>query len=217
MSAIRDSQPVDFYDFGPNDMVTLILGPHEKKMLVHGKYLCRTSEYFKGALKKEWLEGDTRTITLPECPAIMAHYMAFAYSSELPTTDHPLEDEDDFEYCYQLLANLYVYGERFLNSSLKEAVMTEFFRLMDTEDASGIWWSPTQEEVNIIYRGTPANSPARRLMVDVHIRNGQEDWICDDLEPSFLVDLAKAFYKNKPRPAPGQIIFRRRLKLEGYL
>ena len=108
----EDIQVATPYDFSRDDAVILIVGPFRRQMMVHGNYLTRHSEYFKTALKKQWLEGETRTITLPESPDVMAHYITFAYEAKLPTSDNCLKGKADFAYCYKLLADLYVVGER---------------------------------------------------------------------------------------------------------
>ena len=55
-------------------------------MIVHTSYLAQTSEFFASALKKEWAEGQTRIIDLDEeTPGIMAHYLDWVYTTELPT------------------------------------------------------------------------------------------------------------------------------------
>jgi hypothetical protein len=198
MAATGDSHTVDTFDFNQEDLVTLLVGPEQKKMVVHGTYLARTSDFFKAALKKEWTEGQTRTINLPEeCPEIMAHYLSYTYTKRLSSRDQIYHGKSDFDYIYTLLATLYVCGERFINPVIQQAVIKEIFRLMQKRDLRGVTWYPIQEEVNIIYRGTPENSPARRLMIDIHLADGNKNWICEKLEPAFLVDLAKAFYDRR--------------------
>ena len=76
--AIQDVQVATSYNFSHDDIITLIVGPEEVKMSVHGAYLTRDSEFFKAALKKEWVKDETRVIKLPEeDPVMMAHYMTF--------------------------------------------------------------------------------------------------------------------------------------------
>jgi hypothetical protein len=48
--------------FHPSTMVTLLVGPDEQEMTVHGDRLACNSAYFKAALRDEWLEGQTRVI-----------------------------------------------------------------------------------------------------------------------------------------------------------
>jgi hypothetical protein len=194
MATTGESQAAGVFDFNNEDLVTLLVGPEQKTIVVHGTY----SEFFKAALKKEWIEGQTRTITLLEkCPEVLAHYMSFTYSKDLSTKSIPYNEQSDFDHSYQLLATLYVYGERFINPTIQKAVIKEIFRLIDVEDISGSSWAPSADEVNIIYRGTLENSPARRLMIDLHLSRGHKGWICEKLEPAFLVDLAKAFYDRR--------------------
>jgi hypothetical protein len=64
----------DVFDFNQEDLVTLLVGPEQKKMVAHGTYLARDPEFFQAALKKEWIEGQIRIIILPEqSPEVMAH------------------------------------------------------------------------------------------------------------------------------------------------
>jgi hypothetical protein len=211
MAATGDSRTVDTFDFNQEDLVTLLVGPEQKKMVVHGTYLARDSDYFEAALKKEWIEGQTRTINLHEdCPEVMTEYISYTYSKALSTKSNPHNEPGDLDHSYRLLATLYVYGERFINPTIQKAVIQEIFRLTDVVDISGTSWSPSENEVNIIYRGTSENSPARRFMINLHRSKGDKSWISEKLEPAFLVDLAKAFYE---RCLEDEIT----LKLEDYI
>jgi hypothetical protein len=70
--------------FSADGMVTLLVGKNEQTMIAQGDYLTRDSEFFAATMKKEWQEGQKRTIKLPEeCPATMAHYLSFMYSGKL--------------------------------------------------------------------------------------------------------------------------------------
>lgn len=64
-------------------------------------------------------------------------------------------------------------------------------------DVNGKQWYPSQGEVNIIYENTATGSPARRLMVDFHVKWGGPDWIGETedgekLNYDFLIDVSKA-------------------------
>jgi hypothetical protein len=168
----------DVFDFNQEDLVTLLVGPEQKKMVVHGTYLARDSEFFQAALKKERIEGQTRIISLPEqCPEIMAHYMNYTYSKILFSKGMPCREKSDFDQLFPSLATLYVYGERFINLTIQRAVMEEPFRLVEVKDTCGDTWGPSEDEVNIIYRGTPGKSPARRFMIDLHLSGDEKSWI----------------------------------------
>jgi hypothetical protein len=98
-------------------MVTLLVGPEEQAMVVHGDCLSRDSAFFKAALKREW--GPDRAIMIPEeTPLLMGYYVEHLYGGLLPT--HKLSSGpkvlDPDQPSYELLANLYVLGERMLDS-----------------------------------------------------------------------------------------------------
>jgi hypothetical protein len=70
--------------FGTESMMTLLVGQDEQAMVVHVNHLTRDSEFFAAAMKKEWVEGQTRVIRLPEeYPDIVAHYLSFLYSGKV--------------------------------------------------------------------------------------------------------------------------------------
>lgn len=63
----------------------LIVGPEKHELLVHTNYIVRSSKFFKTALKKEWREGQARTISLPTDEyETVTDYMRFIYSDKIP-------------------------------------------------------------------------------------------------------------------------------------
>jgi hypothetical protein len=51
-------------------------------------------------------------------------------------------------------------------------------------------WYPTKQWVDQAYNGTPEGSPIRRLLVDMHMNHGREDWLDGKKNVDFLADLA---------------------------
>jgi len=83
------------YRFNEENAVTLLVGPEKKSMVVHVSYLTRTSEFFTAALKAVWIEGQTRTIDLGDKSLeLMAHYLDWMYSTDLPTKGCRLFDAE---------------------------------------------------------------------------------------------------------------------------
>lgn len=189
------------FSFDQDDAVTLLVGANEHAILTHGNYLARKSDFFKAALKKEWKEGQPRTIKLPdECPQLMSHYLNYTYSQVLPTsifvrdfTGTFGEESADF---YELLAELYVLGERMLDDAVRTAVTKKIVRLTTLVCRDSRYHYPSKEAANIIYRGTTEGSPARRLMVDVHVRFGTHKWLTADYEGALLCDVAQQLYQK---------------------
>lgn len=101
-------------------------------------------------------------------------------------------DDNCVKTSWHTLSKLYVLGERVLDTELQHAVIREIVRLSSLKDKTGTRWFPIGPTVTRIYDGTPAGSPARRLMVDTHTSQGNQRWLDCDNHPAFMTDLSKA-------------------------
>jgi hypothetical protein len=185
--------------FDQGDAVTLHVGPTEHTILAHANFISRESEFFEAALKKEWAESRTRIIKLPdECPHLVTHYLNYVYCKCLPTDIVTPASKHDFvqnsDQHYQLLAKLYVLGERLLDRSVRGAAINEIIRLANIYDNAWTRHCPGKETVKTIYRGTPARSPARRLMVDCHVALGTGGFFDSTCEAEFVLDVVQSMY-----------------------
>ena len=186
-----------FADFSLEGAVTLLVGHSEQVAFAHSSHLVRESQFFAAAMKTEWVEGQTRTIKLPEeDPDAIAHYISYLYTGRLFTEDITVKVGDGIESCFQLLSKLYVTGERFIHPKFQNVVLKEIIRLTRLPDKDRMYWYPTGEDVNIVYRGTTHGSPGRRLMVDLHVVMGVKEWMDDELEVEFVTDVAKSLYEK---------------------
>lgn len=221
-SAKKDAEDIHVatsYDFSPDDTVTLVVGSEQKRMLVHSTYLTCDSDFFKAALKKEWVEGQSHVIKLPEeDPETMAHYMTFVYSDKLPFDGIEPKKRAHFEARWPVLINLYVCGEHFLNLVCQDAVIKEIIRLTRIKGETGSWWFPTGRVVDTIYCETPEGSRIRRLVVDMHVIRETKAWLSSNVNnPQFLLDLSEAFY-DKIREHDAFVAFRNKeLDVGNYL
>jgi hypothetical protein len=190
------------FSFDKSNIVTLLVGTDEHELIVYEGCITRNSDFFRAAMKKEWTEGQTRTIKLPEenCLETVTQYLNYAYCQRLPTGTVTAVASTGFpEGTWTTLANIYVLGERMLDQSVKHAVIREFVRLPKLTceaNKSNKSWSPNAEAISVIYDGTTEGSPARRLMVDYHVARGYESWLGAHHHPAFVLDLAKAL-QNK--------------------
>lgn len=224
MSVSKDPKAVTIFDFSSQDAVTLVVGAEQEEMLVHGTYLSRNSEFFKAALKKEWVEGQTRLIKLPEeSPDVMKHYLTYVYHDKLKVSDTTPTELMHYYDQYSTLADLYMYGERFLNRALQHAVIENIIRLTattraDTKDLGKTYYCfPAGPLINKLYNGTPAGSPGRRLLVDLYVRNGLKQSMTLELEPQFILDAASALYDSIEAQDEGVNVRSKVLNAEDYL
>jgi hypothetical protein len=189
-SSLESPTQAPAFMFDQTDVVTLHVGPTEHVMIAHASYITHNSDFFKAALKKEWIEGQTRVIKLPDDrPDVVSHYLYYTYSKALPSaSDAGAINDCNFEIIryYELLAELYVLGERLQDQSIRTAVI---------DSIVGSWKDNflITGPANIIYCGTTAGSPARRLMVDLFLAYGAECELHHRCEADFLIDVARAF------------------------
>jgi hypothetical protein len=179
--------------FGKGEAVTLVVGEEEHEMLVHANYISSNSEFFKTALKQEWLEGQTRIITLPvDDPKTVTHYLYFTCSGKLSTTHMaaPVAKQSQTVNSADL-ARLYVLGGRLLDNFVRKAVIEELIRV---SELTRIF--PGQTVVSIIYGGTPEGDPARKLLVNMYANVARTSWTEAVYSPVFLFDLAQELLRK---------------------
>ena len=79
-------------------------------------------------MKKEWTEGQTRKINLPEEePEVVAYYIEHVYFNKLPTDIYTKSSPGlDKEAGYKTLAQLYVLAERLLDCICRSQILDVF-------------------------------------------------------------------------------------------
>ncbi|KAK5739077.1 hypothetical protein LTR17_005597 [Elasticomyces elasticus] len=179
--------------------IEVVVGPEKSIFYVHEKLLRARSAFFEAALNKEWKEGQDKKVELPEDDAsTFGRYIHYLYSGKLAVTQEGTTGND-------LLAWLYVLGEKLIDPAFQDRVIDAIIAgtREGVADDKGVFqrWYPVTEVVDTIYKATPKDSPARRLMVDMHVLKGKATWIeteqpeCNNLE--FLVDLAVAMFEKR--------------------
>jgi hypothetical protein len=193
--------------FDKTDSVTLVVGLQKHELLAHAKFITLTSDFFKTALKKEWLEVQTRVIHLPEenVPA-MVIYLKFIYTGQLPVYETYINSPaamSHHEIMYVIHVRLYALAHRLMDNTTKNAALREMCKaFMECRSRCGHnrEASPDFGSVNMIYLNTVGGDPARRLMVDMHMT------FLRSLSPQYvaalLLDLAQGYIKRALNKLP---------------
>ncbi|KAL1792841.1 hypothetical protein ACET3X_009348 [Alternaria dauci] len=172
---------------------------------VHDGILCYSSKFFQNALKPGWtnMNAESRTIDLSNYPVgTVSDYIKWLYTNKI-SIDLRLEaaEDDDEERAEQIeeifiaLARAYVFGGKIIDARYKNAVLQKLFKAQKILD-----WHMGSESVEIIYEGTPPESPLRRLVADVVACKACDDadegtgrmQFFDDYPREALVDALKA-------------------------
>lgn len=184
--------------------IRVLVGPERKCFYIHASTLTASSEFFKSALKDEWRKNENDAIDLPDhSEECFYSYAQWLYSGSLvaPTGESDVDETTDPEYVP--LGKLYALGEHLIDTTFKDCVINAFVAKSKAKDKDGRYWYPAGHVVNIIYENTSAGSPARRLVVDLHVRYGYEKWIQltnEKLNYDFLMDLSLALIKERKLP-----------------
>ena len=137
---------------------------------VHRGVLCKNSKFFQSAMKPEWtnLREQPDTIDLPDdSPETVRDYVRWLYSGNLSIKlykagkDTVKKKAEKAEKVNVLLAEAYVFGEKIVDIKYKNKVMKTIVAARESAV-----WNMGPESVNIIYEGTPSESPLRRLIAE---------------------------------------------------
>jgi hypothetical protein len=155
--------------------------------------LVKSSEFLKNAIKPGWRTDATKPIHIFDFElTIFEAYCGWLYAGKIVRHKG---------HHFDLLAKLYVLGEKLMDTAFKDAIIAAIIRsCIDYNMYPGI--KPTQT----IYAGTSASSPVRRLIVDFWVFNAGRTWkgLSDLIEgtcPDFVNDLVRELIVKRDRPA----------------
>ncbi|CAN9104502.1 hypothetical protein CC77DRAFT_1047498 [Alternaria alternata] len=200
--------------FESTSAVTIRVGeaPNTKDFIAHEAFLTSRSEFFRRAMNGNWKEAETCIINLPDDTAeAFACYINHVYTGQLPTTSKTTSElkkltVEEFEHHvndqYRIIFDVFVLSEKLQDVTTKNAMMEAALATAGLVAIDGLWRVPTCHVVNAVYNGTPAGSPARRLVTDL--------WTAVPIESifscirrfhqGFVEDLGKSLQNNR-KPA----------------
>ncbi|KAK4501001.1 hypothetical protein PRZ48_006807 [Zasmidium cellare] len=175
-----------------------------KSYTVQKDFLVKSSEFFRGACNKEWKEGQTKVIKLPEtAPEAFEVYLQYLYTGEIVVSAKEInfpaiDDESDeaqpaleeVSKAQELLMDTYILAEMLLDIDAKNALVDEFTWLL--RRGRKLLLCPKIED---LFNATPNTSPMRRVLVDaVAFRIGEAGFRDSGYEYSneFLMEVCLA-------------------------
>ena len=182
------------------ETVTIKVGTEGSIYTVHSALLRKRSKFFANAMKPEW--SGSLPIRPPidltdEDPAIFEIYLHWLYFSALPTkAEGQGNAELDVEFC--TLSKCYVLGEKLMAIGFKNTIIVAFTEAK-YEPPRLSHPCPGELPVTIIYKETPENSPARKLLVEMWAMYARAEWehILVKMPSEFKVDLIRSLVNNR--------------------
>ena len=150
--------------------MSLLVGSDRRNLIIHRSHLERTSPCFQSDVKSAPLREDGAVIVLrEEDPETLNLYFNFVYTGAIPCqrSATPVFDgiaTPDVEGTE--LAKLYLLGEKYQDVRLRDAAIRSIFakgKNFHTRTGGGRFL--TGSAVDIIYKGSNEDSPAREVMV----------------------------------------------------
>lgn len=193
----------------------IVVGTNDQRTsYVNKAIICSLSDFFAAACKKEWVSGQTNTVTLPEeDPAPFALFVTWILTKGLDNAEElqelmPRNDPNygkdkahsNIERRAQQLVPCIGLADLFLCYEFHNAVMDEILRLADESQELQICLLSTGKAVKLVYQHSQAGSKLRQFhsdicftlakdSIDVLIRN------CSD-HAEFLSDFLSVTYKR---------------------
>ena len=167
------------------DMIAVLVGGEAKRFVVHERPLRTKSRFFEAALNKDWKENAEKKVCLPEeTPALFEVYALWVYTGKLFSEDKTQSMEPN-QYPYTTLARLYTMGSRFQDQHFQDAAIDAILSESKIQ-RDGQSYLPSHEVTPIIYENTLPGDCARRLMVDICVRNRFTNHIKTDRGETYL-------------------------------
>lgn len=180
--------------------IKIIVGCSKDTYYIHESLLRKPGTFFDTALSKDWQEGQTCVIELPEDdPVTVRLYFEWLYTGKISCkSERPLPD-------FSAFAALYSLGEKILDRNFQDCVIDAIIGLTHAkETVNGVQCDrcfPSFDAIDRIYQDTPAGTPARRLLVDLYVNHGnldhpQWDATLKQVNHEFLVDFTFALLRR---------------------
>jgi hypothetical protein len=150
----------------------------DKLFHVHEGTLTSTSKFFAGVMKPEWRTDPTKPIDLSDDePERFEAYCQWLYGRKIAELSGVSNKEAVDEY-HLHLAKLYVFGEKILDETFQDVVLALLISSCFARHTYlGEQKFPGNHIIATIYEGTSdAESPARRLLIDIWTYTDTEEW-----------------------------------------
>ncbi|KAK6005766.1 hypothetical protein QM012_007408 [Aureobasidium pullulans] len=135
--------------------VTLVVGNQEKAYILHKDLLCFYSDYFRAAFDGPFREAAERKLRLPDVEeSVFERVQLWLYTRNLQL---PTDETEIFE----ILIDLWIFGDQHQIPLLQNRVMDEFFDRCEAADSIASYL------IEKVYAKTLAGSPLRKAFIEV--------------------------------------------------
>jgi hypothetical protein len=177
----------------------LVVGNEGVEYKVHKTLLSKHPEYFAPATQEECEGGQDHTVVLlNDTPPIVELYLHWLYTGRIFSLGKTVKQDgdgrhDEFNknaHMFDLLVDGFIFGEKVQDGNFKDAVIDTLIHTVTTPDVAGVCWYPTRRLMTRAYAETHEGSPIRRLLVDMYMFHGRDEWVDGQHYVDLLADFA---------------------------
>ena len=154
-----------------SDLINIEAGPDKVQFSVSGPLIKSASSYFRGALEENFSEGRDGVVRLPDISAeVIGYFLGWLYCQP------PFNKIESWKIKGDILAHLYVFGDRFGVPTLKTDVIHQLRRDFTGWLLSDFNWSQggvsrarnglPDQTITLLWQNLPEQDPARKLVRD---------------------------------------------------
>ncbi|QDS75902.1 hypothetical protein FKW77_002554 [Venturia effusa] len=155
----------------------------QQDFIVHEINIRLQCPFFEAALSRDWKEAQERVVHLPEhTPDVFRIYLGWLYQKRIAMSHIPDKTGQPFRDFNMALCRAYLLGDYLEDIDFKDTVIDV---LIDLAVRSKAYYA---NGTDFIYKNTPAESPLRRLVIDLLVYAKGLDWkktSCDLLDVNF--------------------------------
>ena len=128
---------------------------------MHKNLICEASPFFKNAISRDWKEANEGVVTLPDDNVDVVHcYVRWIYFMKI-FTPPPQENVKGDQSVQEFLGDCYAFGDKIQDLDFKDAIIDAYIsQTLQLERLS-------RGMVKIVYAHSQADSPARKLFIDL--------------------------------------------------
>lgn len=138
-----------------DDMIVVLVGRAEERFTIHKEIICARSKFSRAACTERWLEGQQKTVRLPEISQVaFQHYVDWIYTNDLALQDIT---QGFLPSVMLYLLGSYLDDMKFRNKSMELLVAVDD-KLVETH--------PSCMSRQLIWENTAPNSLLRKWLIE---------------------------------------------------
>lgn len=187
-------------------IITVLAGVEKESFVVHEASICARSPFFRAACSKEWKEGQTKVVELPEVEhEAFAVYVHWVYTREIDMTIMTERANTYVAPSFLNLTKMWLLADMLRDVHLCNCVNDGIIKTDVAIRTPGL----NMASLGYIMEHTPQESTIRRLYIDMHLASLTRAWVRknkDEIPRTILVEFALKYADGEPQRVKAPVL-----------